>query len=512
MSRNPLYDDDSSEDTFQVLLPDALFVRRVDTTLKEQILSSTMMDPIVRDAIEALKSNGMTGMKADLHDWEIEDGLITFKGRTYVPQNEGLRRRIVHDHHDLPVMGHPGIFKTKELVSRDYWWPGLHSFVTNYVLGCSVCQQNKVNTHPTVPPIHPIPTKSNRPFADCSTDFITDLPLSHGYDSIMVVVDHGLSKGAIFTPCTKKIDALGTAEALHQHVYKRFGLMDSLISDRGPQFASHAFKELLRIIGMKSKLSTAYHPQTDGETERTNQELEGYLRIFCGNNPEQWSTLLADAEFVHNNRIHESRGMSPFYIMMGYNPKSIPTAYPKTNVPAVQDRIQNLQKIWDEARAAHELARRKVADRVSQRFTPFTKGTKVWLEGKNLKLRYEHRKLKPLREGPFEITEVLGPLTYKLKLPYHWKIHDVFHASLLTPYRETEAHGPNFLLPPPELIDGDDKYEVEAILSHRKIGGHLKYLVKWKGYPSSENTFEPESNLTNATEMLTAYKRRWKLS
>lgn len=511
LSRNPTMDDKSQDDKLDVMIPDHLFVRTVNFELREKIVQSTALDPIAKDAVEAITGDGISRMKQDLKDWEVIDGIIRFKGRIYVPQDDDLRRQIVREHHDLPVMGHPGNMKTKDLVSRDYWWPGLHSFVTSYVQGCSICQQTKINTHPTVPPIQPIPSKSNRPFADCSVDFITDLPLSGEFDSIMVVVDHGLSKGVIFTPCTKKIDAIGTASLIHQHVYKRFGLMDSLISDRGPQFASHAFQELLRIIGTKSKLSTAYHPQTDGETERANQELEGYLRIFCGNNPDEWSHKLADAEFVHNSRIHESRGMSPFYIMMGYNPKVIPIAYPRTNVPAVQERIQNLQKIWEEARAAHELAMRKVAARATKKFTPFKEGDKVWLEGKNLKLGYEHRKLKPLREGPFVIKDVLGPLTYRLKLPKHWKIHDVFHASLLVPYRETEAHGPNFLAPPPELVEGEEEFEVEAILAHRKVGGHLKYLVKWKGYPTSENTLEPESNLTHSKEILAAYKKRRKL-
>ena len=197
---------------------------------------------------------------------------------------------------------------------------------------------------------------------------------------------------------------------------------------------------------------------------------------------------------------------------MGYNPRAIPIAYPKTNVPAVQERIQNLQKIWDEARAAHELARRQMTGRITKKFTPFKQGEKVWLEGKNLKLGYEHRKLKPKREGPFVITEVLGPLTYKLKLPKHWKIHDVFHASLLTPYHETEAHGPNFLRPPPDLVEDEEEYEVEAIVSHRKVGGKWRYMVKWKGYPTSENSLEPESNLSNAKELLQAYKKRRKIN
>ncbi len=259
-------------------------------------------------------------------------------------------------------------------------------------------------------------------------------------------------------------------------------------------------------------MSTAYHPQTDGQTERMNQELEGYLRIFCGNNPESWSEKLVDAEFAHNQRINENTKMSPFQIIMGYEPHAIPLIYPRSDVPAVADRLQNLQKIRDEALAAHELSRQKMAERIRSNFKPFEKGQKVWLEGKNLKLGYEHQKLAPKRVGPFIITEVLGPLTYRLQLPAQWKIHPVFHASLLSAYHENEVHGPNYPQPPPDLINDEEEYEVEAILSHRKRFGVMRYLVKWKGYSSAENSWEPESHLHNAPEILAKYKRRHHLN
>jgi hypothetical protein len=169
----------------------------------------------------------------------------------------------------------------------------MYIFIKKYVEGCAKCQQMKINTHPTSPPITPIKSNSTRPFSQISMDFITDLPENEGFDSILVVVDHGLTKGVIFIPCNKTIDALGTADLLLHHVYKRFGLPDTIISDRGPQFAAKVFRELGTLLGIKLAMSTAYHPQTDGETERVNQELEVYLRIFCSNNPETWKSFLS---------------------------------------------------------------------------------------------------------------------------------------------------------------------------------------------------------------------------
>ena len=126
--------------------------------------------------------------------------------------------------------------------------------------------------------------KSNRPFSQISMDLITDLPNSEGYDSILSVVDHGLTKGVILAPCTKKISTLGVAKILLDQLYKRFGLPDKIISDRDPRFASEVFKKLLDLLGIEGATSTAYRPQTDGNTERYNQEIEAYLSIYTTQN------------------------------------------------------------------------------------------------------------------------------------------------------------------------------------------------------------------------------------
>ena len=147
-----------------------------------------------------------------------------------------------------------------------------------------------------------------------------------------------------------------------------------------------------------------------------------------------------------------------------------------------------------------------MAERITKGFTPFKKGQKVWLEAKNLRFIMDHKKLAMKRQGPFVITDVLGPLIHWLKLPDQWKIHPVFHATLLTPYHENDIHGPNYTYPAPEIIGDNNECEVEAIIGHRQKHGKMTYQVKWKGYPASENSCEPDAHLTNASELLTAYK------
>ncbi|GBE86483.1 hypothetical protein SCP_0903620 [Sparassis crispa] len=164
-------------------------------------------------------------------------------------------------------------------------------------------------------------------------------------------------------------------------------------------------------------MSTAYHPQSDGETERVNQELEVYLRLYCGNNPKSWVDRLPDLEFCHNTCEHSAWKMSPFRIMMGYEPHEIPSVLPRTNVPSVETRLSELQKIRDEALAMHELARQHMAERIRKGSPHFTKGQKVWLNTKNLNIGYPTRKMAPKCEGPFIIEERIGPVDYRLTLP-----------------------------------------------------------------------------------------------
>ena len=187
---------------------------------------------------------------------------------------------------------------------------------------------------------------------------------------------------------------------------------------------------MLKLLGIKSSLSTAYHPQTDGTTERVNQEIEAYLAIYCASHPEEWLTALHTLEFTHNNRRHVDRQKTPFELMFGDSPLAIPHSFKNTKFPAVEIKMKQLQKNREEALATHELARTRMIERRRNNFTPFHKGEKVWLDLRNLKTLY-HRKMAPKREGLFEITDVLGPLTYRLNLPETWKIHNVFHASLL---------------------------------------------------------------------------------
>ena len=163
----------------------------------------------------------------------------------------------------------------------------MSTFLLKFILDCADCQAAKVNTHSTMPRLSPLAVEDPLPFSSISVDLITGLPNSHGFDSGMVVVDHGLMKGVIYCPCTKNIDAIGVAQLFFAHVFPRFSLHSKVISDRGLQFTSTFTRELARLLQYDVALSTAYHPPTDRDMEQVNQELESYLRLFTSNKPEE---------------------------------------------------------------------------------------------------------------------------------------------------------------------------------------------------------------------------------
>jgi len=255
-------EDNDNQDV--VVLSDKLFVNLVDLELKKKILSSEDYDTEATDAIKLLIEDGPTNLQKELGEWTVQEidgrNLLFFQGHNYVPKDRELRREILQQYHDAPTAGHPGEIETYNSITKDYWWPGMCIFVNNYVKGCAHCQKFKINRQPAKPPLNPVDKpKSTRPFSQTSMDFIVDLPPIDGYDSIMSVVDHGLSKGVILIPCNKKITSDQSAQLLLDNLYKRFGLPDKLISDRGPQFAAKMFQELCKLLGIKSALSTAYH-------------------------------------------------------------------------------------------------------------------------------------------------------------------------------------------------------------------------------------------------------------
>jgi len=456
-------------------------------------------DPIYAQDEELLKS------WINAHHLKKVEGTWYKEGCRIVTGKMEHRRTFIQAHHDAPAYGHPGINKTYQLVSRRYWWPNMQQDVKDYVRGCAECQRNKINTQPTRAPLSPIfPIRKAMPFETVALDFITKLLISQGYDSILTVTDHDCTKAAVFIPCKESMTAEETAGLIVQHIFPQFGLPLKFISDRDPKFASRFIRGLCKGTGTTQNISTAYHPQTDGQSERTNQWLEQYLRFWVNERQDNWHAYLPLAEFAHNNWPNETTGESPFFVLYGFNPQADWTDKPSP-IPQVALRLDQFKRA---RQRAQELMVKAQKSWVKHKDTPkYQEGDLVWLEGRHLRTNQPTAKLAPKRHGPFPIIQVMSPINYRLKLPTQWSIHDVFHIDLLTSYRETELHGSNYSRPAPDLIDNEEEYEVEKILDSRQFsrGRKRQYLIKWKGYPDSDNEWVDHKDV-HAPEAIREFK------
>ncbi|KAJ1579475.1 hypothetical protein NDA11_007601 [Ustilago hordei] len=274
--------------------------------------------------------------------------LLTYRDSICVPDVDDLRLLIIQDRHNLPSVGHPGRRKTLSLVRRSFFWPGLSKFVHTFVDSCETCRRIKAAQHKPYGHLKSLPVPPH-PWSSISMDLIEQLPPSSGFTAILVVVDR-LTKMATFVPTTNTLDAPELAKLFLRHVYSKHGLPTSIVSDRGSEFTSHFWRSLSALLGIGNHFSSAYHPQSDGQTERVNQVLEQYLRGYSNHLQTNWSDLLPLAEFSYNNAEHASTQLTPFFANYGYHPRfsfdnTDPASLPP--FPAARSYADQLKQLHD---------------------------------------------------------------------------------------------------------------------------------------------------------------------
>jgi hypothetical protein len=327
-------------------------------------------------------------------------------------------------------------------------------------------------------------TISAKPFSHIAMDLITGLPKSSNH-AILTIVDHRCSQGAIFLPCSTTITGASIAQLYLEHIFQWFRLPQKIISNWDPWFTSYFAKGLTQGLRIDQNLSTAFHPQTDGLSERTNQWIKQYLRLIT-TNQNKWSKWLPMATAVHNNCRNSTTGFTPNELLIGWEPPLSTQQQTQSKNQTAEEYLSNIW--WNCLLAIHAL--NCIVHKIEVPPSSWKMGQLVYLEGKNLPLPYGTVKLALQQHGPFKIERIILPVAMWLKLPAQWSIHPAFNTSLIMPYIETPSHRPNFIRPPPDLIDGEEEYEVEQIHSHWRWGCHkmLQYFIKWKGYPRSDNT------------------------
>lgn len=342
------------------------------------------------------------------------------------------------------------------------------------------------------------PSRSlERPWSHISMDFVMGLPLSQGNKVILVVVDR-FSKACHLIPLPKLPSAPQNAEIVLQHIFRLHGFPQDVVLDRGPQFASRFWKAFCQLIGASASLSSGFHPQSNGQTERTNQEIETTLRCLASSNPMTWSKHLIWAEFAHNTLHHSSTGMSPFECQFGYQPPLFFEQESEVGVLAAQHLVQWCHRVWKKARAAllkTSQLQQQQANRRRRSAPSLRPGQKVWLSSKDLPLRVEVRKLAPRFIGPFKVLRKVNPVSYRLLLPKSLRIHPTFHVSLLKPVKYSPLSPATRPPPAPQIIDGQPAYRVKRILDTRLVRGRRQFLVDWEGYGPEERSWFPTHHI-----------------
>ncbi|KAI2652567.1 Transposon Tf2-9 polyprotein [Labeo rohita] len=330
--------------------------------------------------------------------------------------------------------------------------------------------------------LQPLPIPK-RPWTHISLDFVSGLPESLGKNTILTIVDR-FSKAVHLVALSGLPSAKTTAELILEHVVRLHGFPQDIVSDRGPQFTAKFWQAFCRLVGTTSSLSSGFHPQTNGQTERANQQLERFLRCFASDHQRSWASYLVWAELSNNLHTSTATGLSPFEVCYGFQPPIFEHQEPEVEVPSAQQLVRRCRRLWNHARAAIQKANRRYVVQHRRRHPP---GTIVPCG--NINLKTDSRKLTPRFIGPFKITHRLNPVTFRLQLPASLRIHP--------------APAP----PPPRIVDGGPAYTVRRILDSRPRGRGTQYLVDWEGYGPEERSWVPGRFILDPA-LIQDYRRR----
>ena len=433
-----------------------------------------------------------------------ENNLLYRRNLLWIPT--GLVQKVMESEHDTKVAGHMGQDKTIELIRRNFWWPRMNERIIDFVRSCPECQQNKAARHQPYGLSSPLELPYT-PWPSIAMDFITELPFSSGCDQLWVIIDR-FTKMAHFLPLKKEEKTVADLAVIFaQEIWKHHGLPTDIVSDRNSRFTSETWKEFLRLLGIQPRMSTAFHPQTDGLRERLNQTIEAYLRAFVGKEQDDWVRLLPTAEFAYNNSTTMGNGMSPFYANYGFHPAAMDPPITEPLNPASEVYAHWMITVHDESQKGLEEAQERMrwyTDPTWKELPAYQVGDLVMLSGRKIKTRRPSKKLDHKNHGPFQIEKMVSPLAIRLTLPRKWKIHNVFHVSLLEPYRTSEHRAPpepSKVLREADDIEQSEEYDVEEVMYSVERGhGNNKriiYLVKWLDYPEHKDwTEEPFDNFS----------------
>lgn len=464
-----------------------------DPAFLDAVRSANTTDPYARMVIGRL----VLADTAYSH-FSLTDGLLYCSDRLYIPPVPALRSLVLDTTHDCTVSGHFGMDKTEELTTRSFFWPDMQQDIRHYVRSCDKCQRNKPSNRVPAGPLRPLPIP-NQPWEHISMDLIVELPKTpRGHTAIAVFIDR-LTKQVLLAPLTTDTTAPTVAKAYFDTVFRHKGLSRVILSDRDPRFTSHFWRTLFQLLGTKLSFSTAFHPQTDGQTERINRVIEEVLRAYVSARHTDWDTRLTPVEFAINNSVQASTGHSPFYLNSGRHPLTPGTLFkpPPSDTPAADTFLANIATSLTDAKTLIAVAQNRQKQYADRKRRPLIlqPGDQVYLSTAHLTLpgRTQVRKLGPKYTGPFTVLQAISDVAYKLDLPDHMRIHPVFHVSLLKPFTPNDdARFPGREKPPPPALisDAHPTFTIDRVIDTREIRRRnttrTQYLVTFRDQPFHE--------------------------
>lgn len=451
--------------------------------------------------------------------YEVKQGLLHVADRLYVPEQNNLRERLIRYTHQQPMMGHPGTARLWSALSTQYYFPKMREMIAREVKACHLCNQGRIHRG-TNGLLQPLPV-GERPWEDLTMDFVTGLEKTkQGNDAVLVVCDQ-FSKAKHYIECSAQdgnTGAAAVADMLIKRVFSPHGLPKSIVSDRGPQFVAELWTEVVRRLKIRTKLTTPYHPQADGQTERANQEMEAYLRYYTNWRQNDWEDWLPIAELATNALVNASTGLSPFFICNGYEPRmgfdnSPPREGARRRAKQIaKTKAQTMETIWKRTQAVLKLAKERQVYQAnkSRHDHKIQSNDLVYIDTKHINTG-RPRKLGWRNLGPYRVDQVKGNWA-TLDLQEGSRIANRFNVERLHRYDENDVPaGQQRLAPPPILDDeGRSTWAIEEVLDARiNQWGDLQFRIEWEGYPA-DNTWwhADDGSLDSAKKTILAWYRK----
>ena len=512
--------------------------KEIEGTLDDLLDEAYEADEVAQDIMEAKRKNLRKlpshlikkGFRCAMGDLRVTENRLYINKKLYAPESPALRVRILRDHHDSSLQGHPGYKAMYKALTGHYFWLNMKEDCKRYAVNCSTCRRTKAYNTKKQGLLNPLPIP-NRKWSDLSVDYVEFLPKSRIrgqiYQHILVIVDR-LTKRRLYEPMTS-LDTEELVDAMRRRVFSSYGLPISFVNDRGTQLISKMWKRICERYKISIKASTAFHPETDGQTENANKTMKNYLRAFTNYAQDNWADLLPDAEFAANSNVNASTGMTPFFADHGYEPRSgaePPSTYEGTGRAEIlhaDDLVrkhEDIRKHLQEQLTWAQEEQARYANRDRQPHPEYKVGDRVYVNAKDLKLKKASKSLSSKNVGPWEIIRVIDNKAYELDIPDHLRkagLYPVFHPWKL--HLAPNNPVPGQILPEEPLIEIDDgdgqthtEWTVLEIVDCRKTKRFgLQYKATFSGNYDEWNTnppWQPWTDFERSIEKVLEFHRQ----